>query len=403
MSRAIVLIGLLPACGGRTELGSAISVQADAAIVDAAMDDASADAALDASDASVLFRKVSAGQAHTCGIKSSGALTCWGSNDRGELGDGTTTPSFVPVLVRGLPDAIANVTAATSFTCAVTVGGAAWCWGVGTVGELGNGSKVDSLVPVQVAGLSSGVRMVSGQEAACALLSSGGVVCWGDNGLGQMGNGTTTPSSVPASVSGLSSGVATISEGLLYGCAVKVSGEVVCWGHNDYGVLGDGTFDASLVPVTVKNLPPATDVSACLSHTCAIAGESVYCWGDNQYGELGDGTTTPSLVPVQVHGLTGAPLQVAAGFDHTCVRTTTGVSCFGMNLDGELGLGTSDVAPHPASTAISGVVGDTVTAGSFDTCLATDAGILCWGAGEVGQLGNGSNQNALVPTPVVGF
>jgi hypothetical protein len=159
------------------------------------------------------------------------------------------------VVVTGLSSGVASISAGFDNACAVTTSGAAYCWGDNSNGQLGNGSTTNSLVPVAVTGLSSGVASISaGNGLTCAVTTSGAAYCWGWNGEGDLGIGSTTGSLVPVAVTGLSSGVASISAGFLHTCAVTTSGAIYCWGHNSNGELGNGSTTKSMVPVLSTDL-----------------------------------------------------------------------------------------------------------------------------------------------------
>ena len=198
---------------------------------------------------------VSAGNSHTCFVTTVGEVKCWGENDQGQLGDGTTIDRTRPVEVSGLSSGVATVSAAWTHTCALTAAGEVKCWGSNFSGKLGDGTTIDRTTPVDVVGLTSGVATVStGSGRTCVLTTAGGVKCWGLNDVGQLGDGTTTDRSTPVDVVGLTSGVAAVSTANSYTCAVTTAGGVKCWGSNRSGQLGDGTRTDSATPVDVVGL-----------------------------------------------------------------------------------------------------------------------------------------------------
>jgi hypothetical protein len=189
---------------------------------------------------------------HSCALTAGGAVKCWGDNTFGQLGDGTTTNASTPVQVVGLTSGAQAITVGVSHSCALTTGGAVQCWGFNSAGDLGNGTNAMATTPVQVTGLSSGVQGVdAGGHHACAVTTGGAVQCWGDNYFGQLGNGTTTESLTPVQVTGLTSGVQAVAAGSWHSCALTTGGAVQCWGNNYDGQLGTGTTTNSSTPVQV--------------------------------------------------------------------------------------------------------------------------------------------------------
>jgi alpha-tubulin suppressor-like RCC1 family protein len=348
---------------------------------------------------------VAAGGQHTCAITPSGGVSCWGLNGSGQLGNGTTKNSSVPVQVSGLSSGVAEIAAGGFHTCALTAGGDILCWGRNSRGQLGNGTTKNSSVPVQVSGLSSGVaEIAAGGFHTCALTAGGDVLCWGRNSRGQLGNGTTKKSSVPVQVSGLSSSVVEIAAGDAHTCALTAGGGVLCWGAGSFGELGNGAVKGSSTPVSVSGLGSGVAaVSTGGSHSCALtAGGGVLCWGLNTSGQLGNGTTENSSVPVGVSGLGSGVAAIAAGGYHTCARSSTGtVLCWGLNSSGQLGNGTTTNSPTPVGPE---TLFAAVAAGGAHTCARTaNGGVQCWGNNKSGQLGNGTTTNSSVPIDVTGL
>ena len=192
-------------------------------------------------------RRLAAGWFYGCARRTGGTVACWGTNDAGQLGDGTKTGRATPGPVSGLSDAV-QVAAGFDHTCALRAPGSVTCWGKNDRGQLGNGDKVDSSTPVPVSGLDDAIEIDVDQVNSCALRASGKVVCWGDNFYGQLGNGkasvdppgVTEDSAVPVEVVGLADAV-EVTVNFQGACARRAAGAVVCWGHNQYGKLGDGS------------------------------------------------------------------------------------------------------------------------------------------------------------------
>jgi alpha-tubulin suppressor-like RCC1 family protein len=245
------------------------------------------------------------GGTHTCAVTTQGAARCWGFNNVGQLGDGSTTESHSPGPVAGLSSGVIAVAAGNLHSCAVTSSGGVKCWGYNDRGQLGDGSTTTRLAPVAVVGLSSGVVAISASYGGtCALLASGGVQCWGGNQWGQAGDGTDLDSSVPVEVAGLAPGIVAIGAGATHACALTASGAVQCWGGNQWGQLGNGTTTNSLAPVDVMGLSSGViAIATGGGTTCAVlTSGGVKCWGYNDYGALGDGTLIDRSLPVDVVG-----------------------------------------------------------------------------------------------------
>ncbi len=302
---------------------------------------------LDVSGLPGQIRAISAGGGHTCALASDGGVRCWGSNGSGELGNGTTIDSSFPVGVSGLTSGVSAIALGSPHSCALTSRGGVKCWGNNEFGQLGDGTTSRSPIPVDVLGLASGVRAISaGGGHTCALTSAGGVRCWGSNYAGQLGNGTTTNSSAPVEVAGLPGGVVAITTGIYHSCALSSSGGVTCWGALAVQQTDDGGLSSNfaLVPLQVPGLASGVaSISANGFHTCALtAGSAAMCWGDNRSGQLGDGTTSLSSTPVAVQGLASGVAAIGAGVRQTCALTRgAGIWCWGANEAGQLGDGST--------------------------------------------------------------
>ena len=240
---------------------------------------------------------------HTCALLSNGSIKCWGFNGYGQLGDGTTTDRYTPVTVSNPPTGVVAIGAGSSHTCTLNSSGGVQCWGGNYSGQLGDGTTVQRTSPVQVSGLSSGVKQLAvGADHTCVLTTGNGVKCWGYNSEGELGDSSNTNRTAPVDVTGLTSGVASIGSGSFHTCAVLESGAVKCWGYNGSGRLGDGTTTTRNNPVSVSGLTSGiASVTGGDAHSCAVTStNSVKCWGDNSQGALGDGTTTNRSTPVDI-------------------------------------------------------------------------------------------------------
>jgi Regulator of chromosome condensation (RCC1) repeat len=205
--------------------------------------------------------QIAAGGTHTCGLLTDGTVRCWGSGGDGELGNGSTSDSATPVMVTGLPSvvqiAVGGNLLGGDTTCALTSAGTVFCWGENKNGELGDGTTTNSDVPVQVTGLSAAaVAITQTAGDGCAALVTGQVECWGDNGVDELGDGVSGGmTTTPVLVSGFTTGGTSIntSNGGST-CALDLTQQAQCWGWNTDGQLGDGSTSNSDVPVPVSGL-----------------------------------------------------------------------------------------------------------------------------------------------------
>jgi len=409
-----------------------------------------------------------AGTGHTCARQANGQVECWGGNAWGQLGTGISSAPSLPIMATAVPP-LRSITAGGDTTCGQKLTeDTTICWGKHSSGQLGNGTLMKPNVAVETvkqAGTAffngssiSKISVSKGYGHTCAIDNTQRLFCWGSNILGQIGDGTTAHKPTPVLVS-LLSGVEDVYTGSDFTCAIaNPNKSIYCWGHNNFGQLGNGLKDkGTLVPTLVKNPDnnqPFTGmftVTGGTSHVCTIDGfKKIWCWGANTGGQLGRGNfdntyaaipqrinesqisivnptaisggsgstcviadpnkslycwganqAMPISSPNQVPGFTNVT-SLAVGGGHTCVvgfNGQQGLFCFGSNSDGQLGNGTvggSNYQPSlvPGSTNVISVV-----AGYSDTCAVSPVagqGVLnCWGNNGDGQIGpNGGNGTA---------
>ncbi len=302
------------------------------------------------------FAAVIAGGGHTCGITTQDEGYCWGFILSGQLGNGANTSALEPVAISG-GLAFAQISAsAGSVTCSISNQGPAYCWGFNQDGQLGDGTSIDRSTPVEVQGGLLFRTISTGTFHVCGITDTDEAWCWGRNSDGQLGDGTTAGSTTPVMVSG---GLAfsAIDVGFEHTCGVTTDGDAYCWGTNPFGQLGDGGSNNSLEPSQITNGTDYAAVSAGGSYSCGVKTDGVgWCWGFNQSGQLGNSAAafcldpndpneqlgfSCSLTPVQVNGQLSFQ-GLNANTQHTCgITNGSVVYCWGLGDRGQLGNGES--------------------------------------------------------------
>jgi alpha-tubulin suppressor-like RCC1 family protein len=363
---------------------------------------------------------------HTCVRLEDGSAWCWGANQSGQLGEGTTSTAGVPVPVIGLAD-VEALAVGLSFSCARRRDGSLWCWGDDRLGQLGLGSSLvrDVPSPVLAAGpAGGGLAITAGRAHTCVRQAPAGstpdapaaIACWGANQAGQLGDGSRVDRGTAAPLKIVLAATEVVS-GALHACARTAEGAAWCWGRGSAGQLGTTMSIDYAVPVRATSTVALASALATLgaggAHTCGTAAAAApaasaaiaaaLCWGANDEGQLGDGTRDRRAGAVAVTGLAEGVRQWALGLAHTCALFASGrVACWGRGEDGQLGDGRASGSATPVEVVgVRDAVA--IAAGDGHTCAVLRGGaLMCWGQGAAGQLGWGSTQSRSTPTLVMG-
>lgn len=380
------------------------------------------------------FSQISAGKNFNCGITSEGVGYCWGSNEYGQLGDGTAVdnsdPQIVDMSAFASDNKFASISAGTSHACATTGSGKIYCWGRNLYSQLGDGGTTDSTTPVLVDTSSlttekaNFYKVSAGENFTCGLNGYGEVYCWGQNNFGKIGIGDDLSSSitVPSLIEDSETGTqyyTDISLGDNFACALTVRGQAVCWGDNSYKQMG-GTIPSSYSTLPIDFNPIAEDrlisISAGATHACGVSSDdgSIICWGSNSSGECGLGAKSSSELPdyadrsaIYTSGY-GMFVAVSAGENITCAVDSAGYSyCWGKGTSGTIGDSNNKdrLTPTFINTSLSFNL-DThrtkqIAVGRDHVCNISWAGdSYCWGKNTYGQLGSTEYNQINYPYPV---
>lgn len=348
-------------------------------------------------------RQVSAGTTHTCALRADASVWCWGDNSLGQLGDGSRETSHVPVRVRALPPARC-VSAGARSTCAATLEGEVYCWGANSVGQLGDGEVASGHPsPVRTLGLTH-ASITAGSHVAerhCAINDEGELACWGRlTPLAEDGR-PIIASRTPQTDRWVSDAIA-VAIGGGHECVLTEGGAVWCRGFGAYGELGHASTQLEPRFAEVARLERVASIAAGERHTCATGADGrAWCWGHNDRGQLGTGGRSSFTAPVRVE-LAAALRGVVAGHAHTCGLGEHGnVFCWGDNSHGQLGDGGEQTQAEPQVVRLRAQVHE-LTAGARHTCALLVGGeVQCWGDNLGGQLGDGTVGDRAWPVAVL--
>ena len=323
-----------------------------------------------------------------CAVTTTSQVACWGN----------WFQTDVPLPVRALPSAVSVANDGNGSYCAVLVSGGVDCWGLGQFGALGDGTTASSEFAVST-GITNATSVVANQDghSFCALLATGSVNCWGYNNGGQLGNGTFANSDIPVStgITNASSLIGLYEAGTGGYCAILSTTGVDCWGA--------GFSD---IPIAIENpddtgpLSGAVSLSTLGDATCALlTSGSINCWGYDGSGELGDGGVNTGGTAV-VSGITTAvSLSGGVGNGTFCAVLSSGaVECWGIGSSGQLGNGTTTPVAY-VPVPVTGITdAASVTANYLSFCaVLTSGGVDCWGDNTFGELGTGSTTDSDLP------
>jgi alpha-tubulin suppressor-like RCC1 family protein len=345
----------------------------------------------------VILTAAAGGYGHSIAVQADRSLLAWGSNEYGQLGDGTSTDRENPVRVKAVDDVTA-VAAGYDHTVVLKVDGTVWTWGANTHGQLGERTAGSHYIPSPVKNLADVTGIAAGVEHTVALKKNGTVWAWGDNTYGQLGDGTKAERSVPVPVTGMG-GVIAVAAGREHTVALKSDGTVWAWGANEYGQLGDGTTADKITPVQVAGLTEVAAVACGYEHTIALKQDgTVWSWGANEQGQLGDGTTSHRSTPVPVKGLVDV-IAVSGGREHTIVLKKDGtVRVWGSNRQNQLGSAWATYTSTPVKVGgLSGGIDAIVSGGYHTIVIKKDGTAWAWGYNKYGQLGDGTRDERSAP------
>jgi alpha-tubulin suppressor-like RCC1 family protein len=375
-------------------------------------------------DYTARFVQVTGGVSHTCGLTQEGEAFCWGGEPLGQLGNGTalTADQGVPSRVQ-MPAGVSfsSIKAGFYHTCALGSDASAYCWGRDDNGQLGNGSTLTDNQPspsqVQMPAGVSFSSIAAGANHTCALGSDASAYCWGNDGGGQLGNGSTLTASQPSpSQMQMPTGVSfsSIAAGNSHTCAMGSDARAYCWGTDINGQLGNGTALTSNQPSPSRVQVPAgvsfSSIETGGSHTCALGSDaSAYCWGRDDYGQLGNGSTLtgnqPSPSRVQMPAGVSFSSIEAGGFFTCALGSDAGAYCWGWDGNGQLGNGTTLTANQPSPSQVEMPVGvsfSSIVAGNTHTCTVGSGPAYCWGFNAGRQVGDGTALHRAAPVVVAG-
>ena len=377
--------------------------------------------------------QLSLGEAHSCALRTDGAIYCWGRNDEGQVGDGTEQDRSTPTRVVGLPAGrtVLQIAAGELHTCAILDDNTVWCWGTNEqhiLGQCNDAALVSSAQPLMVPRWGANTAaspacdpttpfkatsIAAGGVHNCAVGTDASVYCWGENSHGNQGgqcgqdNGILDPVPGPLKIAGtITQGANAVQVGDEYSCILASDHSVWCFGCNDLYELGQGSGNSvnSYKPLAVQGLADVDYLVLADETGCVVTRQkTLFCWGSGSTGIFGKQLSDIDRASYITNGTGAFSGGTSASL---CVTQSDGsFSCFGANDLGQCGNGTSSpqatFAPTSSSTYLATV--SKASLGATHTCaITTDGALWCWGANDHGQLGDGQilgSETQLVTVP----
>ncbi|UXR66222.1 hypothetical protein EZJ49_08165 [Bdellovibrio bacteriovorus] len=324
---------------------------------------------------------------------------CWGNPNGGRLGYPVGTQQNIPKYVAPSGVDWSYVKMGYDFSCGLSMAGEVKCWGLNNNGQLGDGTTNLHDLPAPISGADYYSSLSVSAASACAITSSGALKCWGSNSTGVVGDGTTANRSTPVTID-VGASYNQVSVGGTHACGVTNTGTLKCWGINTYGKLGTGDVANYYIPTVIDAGTPYQSVSAGTTHTCAVTTSGqLKCWGGDDFGAIGNGAASGNVLTPSVIDAGTSYTQVAVGEQMSCAVTNMGtVKCWGLNNNGRLGVGTTNPSIEEPTLASLPGPANSVSTGSGTTCAILSNGKLwCWGEGLEGELGIDNPMDSSTP------
>lgn len=355
------------------------------------------------------FEKVQGGETFSCSLRHDGIVSCWGNDASGQVGNGLSGAPTVATKIAspaGTSGRYSHLSVGAAHACAIDeVSGDVQCWGRGDKGQLGRGTLGNAPNPTSVGYYEPATAVAVGIDHTCIAAFNGEMqqylpTCWGSDSNGQVGDGgiinATDVQLTPMELFSGTGNVQRIVAGAQFTCVYDDYNTISCWGRNDRGQLGIGTFVDQSAPNPLMGFTGyVEDLQAGLSHVCALGSDSfgirkIWCWGANDQGQLGDPSLADQAVPVQLP--VSNPVAMSVGANHTCAQVNSGSwYCVGDNTAGQLGSGTTSNFETSMTYAQELPQGGQLSRGATanHTCTIGDS-VRCVGDNTFGQIDPGN-------------